>query len=111
MWTFNVNNLNEFFEPFKVHGIHKVFFDGKFFESNYLPLKYIPKWIIMSTPVYYLFLFFIGYFFYIKRLYLRFENIKSFSINNDLWKGENEKIDLINFFSFFQVIFIILSLK
>ena len=109
MWTFNVNNLNEFFEPFKVHGIHKVFFDGKFFESNYLPLNYIPKWIIMSTPVYYLFLFFIGYFFYIKRLYLRFENIKSFSINNDLWKGENEKIDFINFFSFFQVIFIILS--
>ena len=111
MWTFNLSNLNEFFEPFKVHGVNKVFFDGKFFESNYLPLNYIPKWILISTPVYYLFLFVFGYLYYIRRIYLRFEKIKNFSMNNDLWKGKREKIDFINFFSFFQVIFIILSFE
>ena len=70
----------------------------------FLPINYLPKWILISTPIYYLVFFLIGYIFYVKRIFLRFLNLKKTSINNDLWKGSNEKCDLINFLCFFQVI-------
>ena len=100
MWTIDINNISNFFSPFKVHGLHKVFFDGQFYESNYLPISYLPKWILISTPIYILILFLIGYLFYLKRLFLRFLNIEEISLNNDIWKGYKEKFDLITFLFF-----------
>ena len=111
MWTLNILDLGSILEPFKVHGQFKVFFDGKFFESNYLPLSYIPKWILISTPIYFLLLFFIGYFYYLKRIYFRFENVENTHNENDLWRSNTEKLDFINFFSLFQIIFIYLTLN
>ena len=111
MWTFNFNNFISFFSAFKVHTNLKVFFNGDFYLSNYLPTSYLPKWIIISTPIYYLFLFFIGFSIYIKRLFLRFSNIKKSSLNNDLWKGKNEKFDFILFICFFQIIVVYLTLS
>ena len=104
IWPFELIDLKNFFAPFKVHGTYKVFFNGQYFESNFLPINYLPKWILISTPIYFLMLFFIGYIFYLKRIFLRFLHLKKISINNDLWKGSNEKCDLINFLCFFQVI-------
>ena len=109
MWTLNISNIFSFFSPFKVYGNFIVFFDGNFYDSNHLPLKYIPKWIFISTPLYILLLFFIGYIKYFKRIIFRFSNIKINSLNNDLWKGKNEKYDLIFFISLFQVIAVYLS--
>jgi hypothetical protein len=109
MWTLNISNIFSFFSPFKVYGNFIVFFDGNFYDSNHLPLKYIPKWIFISTPVYILLLFFIGYIKYFKRIIFRFSNIKINSLNNDLWKSKNEKYDLIFFLSLFQVIAVYLS--
>ena len=109
MWTLNISNIFSFFSPFKVYGNFIVFFDGNFYGSNHLPLKYIPKWIFISTPLYILLLFFIGYIKYFKRIIFRFSNIKINSLNNDLWKGKNEKYDLIFFLSLFQVIAVYLS--
>ena len=104
IWPFELIDLKNFFAPFKVHGTYKVFFNGEYFESNFLPINYLPKWILISTPIYFLMLFFIGYIFYLKRIFLRFLHLKKISINNDLWKGSSEKFDLINFLCFFQVI-------
>ena len=111
MWLINLNELTNFFSPFKVHGSFKVFFNGEFYESTYLPINYLPKWILISTPIYFLFLFILGYVFYSKRLFFRFLNIKEISLNNDLWKSSNEKFDLINFISFFQIIVIYFTLN
>ena len=111
MWTIDIHNISNFFSPFKVHGLHKVFFDGQFYESNYLPISYLPKWILISTPIYILILFLIGYLFYLKRLFLRFLNIEEISLNNDIWKGYKEKFDLITFFCFFQVIAVYFTLN
>ena len=99
-----------FFSPFKVHGSFKVFFNGEFYESQYLPINYLPKWILISTPFIFYFYFF-RYTFYSKRLFYRFLNIKKISPNNDLWKSSNEKFDLINFISFFQIIAVYFTLN
>ena len=106
MWTFDYNQIFNFFDPFKVHTYLKVFFEGIFYESNHLPLRYIPKWILISTPIFYLILFFIGISFYLRRIFLRLINIKEKSLGNDLWKGKKEKFDFFIFFSFFQVLVI-----
>ncbi len=109
MWTFDYSQIKSFFDPFKVHTDLKVFFEGNFYESSYLPLKYIPKWIIISTPIFYLILFAIGFLFYFKRIFSRLINIKDENLGNDLWKGKNEKFDFFIFFSFFQVLAVYLS--
>ena len=111
MWTLNLNELGTFFEPFKVHGYYKVFFDGTFYESNRLPIFYLPKWIFISSPLFYSLLFLIGISFFSKRIFYRFLNIKIKTVNNDLWKGKLEKFDFFVFFSLFQVIAIYLTLN
>ena len=108
MWTINLSDLSNFFDPFKVHGVYKVFFEGEFYESNYLPLSYLPKWIHISTPLYYQLLFLLGLFFLLKRVFKRFLNIEEHS-RSSLWNGTSEKIDFIILFSFFQVILICLT--
>ena len=108
MWTINLSDLSNFFDPFKVHGVYKVFFGGEFYESNYLPLSYLPKWIHISTPLYYQLLFLLGLFFLLKRVFKRFLNIEEHS-RSSLWNGTSEKIDFIILFSFFQVILICLT--
>ncbi len=109
MWTFDYTQVLNFFDPFKVHTDLKVFFEGSFYESSHLPLKYIPKWIIISTPIFYLIFFSIGIFFYLKRIFLRIINIEAKSLGNDLWKGKKEKFDFFIFFSFFQIFVIYVS--
>ena len=109
MWSLNINDISSFFSPFQVHGSFKVFFSGEFYESKFLPINYLPKWIFISTPIFFLILFLLGYLFYLKRLFFRFEKIKEISPNNDLWRGNKEKFDLINFFCIFQVIVVYLT--
>ncbi len=111
MWTFDYTQIKNFFDPFKVHTDLKVFFEGNFYESSHLPLRYIPKWILISTPIFYLIFFVIGFSFYIKRIFLRLINIKNESLNHDLWKGKKEKFDFFIFFSFFQILAIYLSMS
>jgi len=93
-----------------VHGFFKVYFNGDFYESNYLPLSYLPKWVLISIPEFYVPLFFIGILFYLKRIFLRILNVKEISISNDLWKGTNDKGDFFIFLSLFQILTIYLML-
>ena len=59
----------------------------------------------MSTPVYILSLFVIGYIYKIKRVIFRLINISPNNfINNDLWKSIYEKLDLFYFLSFLIII-------
>ena len=100
--TFDYSNFLSILEPFKVYGFYKVFFNGDFFGSTFLPLSYLPKWILISTPEFYIPLFLIGILFYLKRIFLRVFNLKEVSSGNDLWNGVNDKVDLFIFLSLFQ---------
>ena len=80
-----------------------MFFNGSYVSSNFLPYSYIPIWIGLTTPLLYLFFFVLGFFYLLKRFFLRFLNIKERSKYNDLWRGNNEKKDLYIFFNFFAI--------
>ena len=108
--TYDYNNFSNILEPFKVHGFFKVFFNGEFYGSNYLPINYLPKWILISTPEFYIPLFITGVLFYLRRIFLRVFNLKEISLNNDLWKGINDKLELFIFLSLFQIITVYLTL-
>ena len=108
--TYDYSNLLNIFEPFKVHGFYKVYFNGNFYGSNYLPLSYLPKWILISTPEFYIPFFFIGILFYLKRIFLRVHILKEISFCNDLWKSANDKTDFFIFLSLFQILTIYLTL-
>ena len=104
LWDLNLN-LSTILENFKVKNLTKIYFDGTFYNSTNLPYSYVPKSIFMSTPVYILSLFVIGYIYKLKRVILRLINISPINaINNDLWKSIYEKLDLFYFLSFLIII-------
>ena len=53
-----------------------VYFNGDFYQSKYLPISYLPIWIMISTPIYIFLLFIIGYVNHFKRVFKRLINIK-----------------------------------
>ena len=108
-WNIDMANISNFFAPFKVHGQLNVFFLGNYYLSDHLPFSYLPLWIIISTPLFLLILFIFGFLLYLRRLLLRFFNLKEFSVNNDLFKGKKEKFDFLIFLCISQVIFVYLS--
>ncbi len=105
LWNFKIDNVFTYMNI-------TVFFDNEFYKQQYLPISYIPKWILISNPVFMISLFLFGLYLLIKRIFLRLINI---SINentvfkSDFWRGTKEKFDFFIFISFFQIIFIYLS--
>ena len=87
-------DFNYYLEPFSVRSDLKVFFDGFYYNSQNLPIIYIPKLIFLSTPILLIILFNLGFFYILKRIYIRIINIKSDDYKQDLWRGSKEKIDL-----------------
>ena len=73
----------------------KVHFLGNYYPSDHLPYYYLIFWIIISTPVIHLILFVFGFANYLKRLALRYFEIRKSVIYNDLWRSKNEKKDFL----------------
>ena len=89
-----------------------VFFNGEFYRQKYLPLEYIPKWILISTPIFILIFFIFGTFQIFKRLFVRLISVKEnqkIKYQSDLWKSKNEKIDFFIMLCFLQTIFLYLT--
>lgn len=91
----------------------KVFFNGEFYNNKTLPISYIPKLILITTPSYLIIFFLVGFFLILKRFFKRTSNITDSSKQpyQDFWRGENEKIDIFFLFSFIQIIIIYLSIN
>lgn len=109
LWTIEISQYLNFFQVFKVGSNPEVFFNGNFYNSEYLPFNYIPYWILISIPEIIILTFLIGIIFYIRRLFKRFILLKEKFFQNDLWRGNFEKIDLFVLISFFQIIIVYLS--
>lgn len=112
LWTLNLNQIANFFQPFFYAMNPWVFFNGEFYQSKYLPYSYIPVWIVITTP-FYIFLFFIlGFYRHAKRVFIRFLNVKEKSINNyDIWRSRNEKFDFFLFINFLLVILLYIAIN
>ena len=109
LWTLSINEFLNFFESFKVGSNPDVYFNGIFYNSKYLPTSYIPVWILISTPEIIILSFLVGFIFLIRRIFKRFISIKENSFFDDLWRGNNEKIDFFLFLSFIQIVIVYLS--
>jgi len=90
--------LDNFVNAFKILNNHyrpiNNLFMGQYVSALYVPWYYILVWIAVTTPILYLFLFTIGLFFILKRIFKRLLKIKA-DTYDDLWRGKSEKIDII----------------
>lgn len=92
LWSSPLNNFLEVINNW-VPSIH-IFFNGKFFQNDFLPFSYIPLWILISTPVLHNVLFLIGFILIFKRLYERLISIDKYKLSYDLWRGVKEMNDV-----------------
>ncbi|WP_075533980.1 glycosyltransferase family 39 protein [Candidatus Pelagibacter communis] len=106
LWTLDLSQIINFFDPFFSVMNPIVYFNGEFYQSKYLPASYLPIWIAISTPVYIFLFFLIGYFKHFKRVFNRFININEKNSNffTDMWSSKNENFDLFLFINFLLVI-------
>lgn len=111
LWTLNINEYLNFFSVFKSLTETIVYFKGEFYSNKFLPISYLPLWILITTPIFIIFFYLNGAFFFLKRIFLRLINIKEHSFYNDLWRGRDEKKDLFIFMVFFQIIILYLNFK
>ena len=110
LWSAPFENFIVAFQFFSDHPlIIKQFFDGEYINANYVPYNFIFTWILISTPILYTILFFIGYFKIFKRFFIKFLNIKNNVPYYDLWRGTNEKKDLFILFSISSIILYLIS--
>ena len=113
LWTLNVSEWVNFFEPFFTIMNPTVFFNGNYYYSKYLPSYYLPLWITITTPVIYLILFSNGFYLHFKRFFKRLINIndeiKSYS--NDLWRGNDEKKDFFVLVNLLLVVILYFSIS
>jgi hypothetical protein len=91
--------INHFLDTFIKIGGHQVGINN-FFMGNYIPVEFVPWyysliWISVTNPIFYIILFLIGSFFISKRMISRILKIEYTNQNNDLWRGEKEKIDVL----------------
>ena len=86
----------------------QMLFNGNYVFSNYLPINYLPTWILITTPLISIFLFLLGYFYLLRRFFMRLISVESNSNFNDFWRGKNEEKDFIIFLNFSLVFFYIL---
>ena len=112
LWSTPIDNFFSLIQSAKTGFIEmKVLFDGKYISNQFLPYSYIPTWIAISTPVIHLIFFMLGYFYIIKRFFLRFLSIKENSVYYDFWRGKNEKKDFFIFFNISVIILFLISLN
>ena len=81
------------------------FFLGNYIQAEFVPWYYTIVWIFITTPITYLIFFLIGFYFILIRIYTRLIKINDKNEYNDLWRGENEKFDILIFLNFFIPIF------
>ena len=88
---------------------YQILYKGDYFFTFNLPIDYVFTWIIISTPIFLLALFFSGYFFLLKRSFNRLIKIDPKKKHLDLFLGNNEKKDFYIFLNFTLLAMIIFS--
>ena len=108
LWADPVTNFSNAFSKIGnlKHGQYNLFI-GESIPSEYVPWNYSIVWILVSNPLSYVCLFIIGLFIAIRRIFLRLLNIDE-KKNRDLWRGNQEKIDLLFFLNIFVPIITII---
>lgn len=88
---------------------YQILFKGEYFYTFNLPIDYVFTWIMISTPIFLLVLFILGYLILLKRYFNRLLKIDPKKKHLDLFLGNNEKKDFYIFLNFTLLILIIFS--
>ena len=88
---------------------YQILFKGDYFYTFNLPIDYVFTWIMISTPIFLLVLFFLGYLILLKRYFNRLLKIDPKKKHLDLFLGNNEKKDFYIFLNFTLLMLIIFS--
>lgn len=81
-----VNNLGFF-------GSNIVYFLGNYYSTELVPFSYLPIWILISTPVLNLSLFFLGLYFSIRFFLNKLYRVNNETAEYDFWDDKKEKKD------------------
>jgi hypothetical protein len=94
LWESPVNNFVFFLKNAQNYLINiKIFFNGEYINSKFIPINYIPIWIGITSPFIHIFLFLIGFLYSFKRFLLRFLKFELKRNYNDFWRGKSENKD------------------
>tara|TARA_A100001011_G_scaffold350293_1_gene389479 strand:- start:2561 stop:4204 length:1644 start_codon:yes stop_codon:yes gene_type:complete len=97
LWENTIQNFLSYFKILDDYFNSKVLFLGDYYYSNNLPYYYLIFWIYVSTPIFHLIFFSLGFTHYTYRLIKRFFNIKRAAPYNDLWRSVAENKDFLIF--------------
>ena len=106
LWPFLWDDPSRIFEVLKsmskFEWIGEVFFNGKYYTAKYMPWYYAPTMILITTPIFQISLFVIGFLIISKTLFINLLDLDNSKEN--VWKNE------IEFFLLYSLIIIFLPL-
>ena len=106
LWPFLWDDPSRIFEVLKsmskFEWIGEVFFNGKYYTARYMPWYYAPIMILITTPIFQISLFVIGFLIISKTLFINLLDLNNSKEN--VWKNE------IEFFLLYSLIIIFLPL-
>ena len=112
LWNDPLFNFLNAIKTFSAHPWHGgIFYLGNYISALNLPWHYAPIWIIITVPIIYLILFFLGSILIFIKISFRFINLSNKKGSSDIWKGNNEKLDLIFFLIFYFTLFLVIELN
>lgn len=112
LWGDPIGNFIEVFANLSKHNFYGYnFYFAEYISAQNVPWHYPIVWIFITTPIFYLVLFVIGFVFIIYRLIKRLIKIEENNSYIDLWRGKKELQDLIFFLTFLIPIFITIILN
>ena len=112
LWNDPINNLLSTFESMGAYQWRGgIFYFNEYISGLNIPWHYPIVWILISTPILYLFLFFLGSYLILVRFLKRFINLSKKKIFNDIYRGNKERMDIIVFFILFITLFLVIELN
>ena len=112
LWNDPINNLLSTFKSMSAYQWRGgIFYFNEYISALNLPWHYPIVWILISTPILYLLLFFLGSYLILVRFLKRFINLSEKKIFNDIYRGNKERMDIIFFFVLFITLFLVTELN
>ena len=110
LWSDPIKNFLDIFKSLKVDLVSfKILFNNNYISTEHIPYKYLPTWVIISTPTLHIIFFLLGFFFISRRFIIKFLEIENIPKNKDLWFSFNEKKDFLMLFTLSTIfIFVII---
>jgi hypothetical protein len=100
LWSDPIKNFLDIFRSLKVDLVSfKILFNNNYISTEHIPYKYLPTWVIISTPTLHIIFFLLGFFFISKRFIIKFLEIENIPKNKDLWFSFDEKKDFLMLFT------------